>query len=237
MFSELVFGDNSDKRFYGIYRGICVNSNDPINRGRVTLQVPQILGSVVTDWAWPITGGIGQIGVPYGTFITTANQSITQNTAVIVSNWQAEDTNRTYLTGDKIYVEETGDYFFQFSITFAKSNASTGQADVWIRKNGVDIDNSNTTTHVNGSDAEVIVTVGFVIDLDAGDYIELVTSTPDTNVVVKYHAPGVTPTRPAVPGVIATINLIGKYKPQPGTPVWVMFEGGDPNFPLWIGDF
>lgn len=224
-----------DKRFFGIYRGLIHDSNDPEKKGRARIQVPQVLGLAITDWVEPIVGNTAQVNYPYGTFITTANQTIAPNTAVVVNNWQAEDTSKSYLDGSKIYVEETGDYFFQFSAVFSKQNASSGQADIWVRKNGVDVDNSNTTIHLSGSDAEVTVTVGFILDLDAGDYIELVTSTPDTNVVLRYHAPGSSPTRPAVPGVIATINLVGKYKPKPNTPIWVMFEGGDPNFPLWIG--
>lgn len=26
-----------------------------------------------------------------------------------------------------------------------------------------------------------------------------------------------------------------KTKPAPGSPVWVMFEGGDPEYPVWMG--
>lgn len=227
-----------DKRYFGIYGGTVIDNNDPLNIGRVTLKVPQVLGESdisITDWAPAVNGAVSQLNYPYGTFITTANQSLTQNAATVVSNWQAEDTNKTNIDGTKIYVEETGDYFFQFSVVFSKSSANAGEADIWIRKNGTNVSNTNTTIHLSGSDAEVTVTVGFILDLDANDYIELVASTPSTNTLIKYHAPASTPTRPACPGVIATINLVGKWKPQPGSAVWVMFQGGDPNFPLWLG--
>lgn len=46
---------NEDKRFYGIYRGICVDNGDPDNAYKITLQVPQVLGSAVTTWALPCT--------------------------------------------------------------------------------------------------------------------------------------------------------------------------------------
>lgn len=39
-------------RFPGLYRGIVKDSKDPLGRGRVRLQVPQVLGDAVTDWAW-----------------------------------------------------------------------------------------------------------------------------------------------------------------------------------------
>ena len=224
-----------DKRFFGIYRGVIYDSTDPESKGRARIQVPQVLGTSITDWVEPIIGNTAQLNYPYGTFITTTTQALTQNAASVVSNWQAEDVNKVYLNGTKIYVEESGDYFFQFSVVFSKTTANPGDADIWIRKNGADIANSNTTVHLSGSDAESLATVGFILDLDAGDYVELVASTSSTNTIIKYHPIGTTPTRPAIPGVIATINLIGKYRPRPNTPIWVMFEGGDPNFPLWIG--
>lgn len=226
---------DADRRYYGLYEGLVVDSNDPESQGRVRIKVPQLFGNNVTDWVRASSGSIGQSKYPYGTFITSSSQSTPQNAATVVTNWIAEDANKSYLDGNKIHVEETGDYFFQFSAVFAKSNASAGTADIWIRKNGSDVDNSNTTIHLSGSNAEVTVTVGFILDLDAGDYIQLVASASATNTSLVYHAPATTPTRPAVPGVIATINLIGKWKPQPGTIVWVMFIAGDPNFPVWIG--
>jgi len=46
-----------DKRFFGIYRGVVVDTNDPKEKGRIKLKVPQILGNTSTSWAWPIVGG------------------------------------------------------------------------------------------------------------------------------------------------------------------------------------
>jgi len=226
---------DADRRYYGLYEGLVVDANDPEDSGRIQVKVPQLFGNNITDWVRCSSGNIGQSKFPYGTYITTTTQSIPANAATVVNNWVAEDTSKSYLDGNRIYVEETGDYFFQFSAVFAKTNASAGQADIWIRKNGTDIDNSNTTIHLSGSNAEVAVTVGFILDLDAGDYIQLVASASSSNTQLVYHSIASNPTRPAVPGVIATINLVGKWKPQPGTIVWIMFIAGDPNFPVWIG--
>ena len=35
------------------YKGIVEKNNDPEKRGRLRLRVPTLLGSEVTDWAWP----------------------------------------------------------------------------------------------------------------------------------------------------------------------------------------
>ena len=48
-----MLGGEVDKKFYGIYRGICLDVKDPISKSRIRVKVPQILGEQVTDWAWP----------------------------------------------------------------------------------------------------------------------------------------------------------------------------------------
>lgn len=220
-------------RYYGIYRGEVYRADDPDNLGRVQLVVPQIIGQAITDWAYPVNGSIGQYDWPYGTFYTTADQAIGVNTATVINtSWVEGDANKTYLDGNRIYVEETGDYFVQFSAMFIKTNASSGTASMWFRKNGSDIPYSNTKITLAGNNSEITMTVSLILDLDAGDYIQFVASANSTNTFISSDAAGV---GPAVPGIIATLNLVGKWKPQPGTPVWVMFEGGDPNFPVWIG--
>jgi hypothetical protein len=222
-----------DQKFYGIYRGKVYDSNDPDNLGRIQLIVPQVLGQSVTDWAYPVNGAISQNKWPYGTWLTLADQAIGVNTPTVIDGgWQEEDANRTYLDGTRLYVQETGDYFLQFSAMITKTNASSGTADIWIRKNGTNIDNSNTRITLSGSNAEITMTVGLILDLEAGDYIQFLSSASASNTFISHSTSGV---GPAVPGIIATLNLIGKWKPQPNTGVWVMFEGGDPNFPLWIG--
>jgi hypothetical protein len=47
----------SDVRYHGVYRGTVVATNDPQNLGRVTLNVPQVSGTGVTNWAWPLLAG------------------------------------------------------------------------------------------------------------------------------------------------------------------------------------
>lgn len=224
-----------DKRYFGVYSGTVIDNRDPLDLGRVTLKVPQVLGESdksITDWAPAMGGAISQNNWPYGTFYTTTDQAIGVNTATVVNNWIEADTNKSYLDGTRLYVEESGDYLVQFSCMFIKTNASSGTVNLWFRKNGVDIPDSNTKITLAGNNSEITMTVPLILDLDAGDYIEFVSSANSTNTFLSHDNAGV---GPAVPGIIATLNLIGKWKPQPGSAVWVMFQGGDPNFPLWIG--
>ena len=48
----MVIDEYGNRRFYGLYRGIVADNNDPINQGRLKLRVPQVLFDQVTDWAW-----------------------------------------------------------------------------------------------------------------------------------------------------------------------------------------
>lgn len=221
-----------DEKYFGFYRGVVIDNNDPKNLGRIKMIVPQVMGEQVTDWAWPVGGAISQVNYPYGTFYTEADQLIGVNTATVVNNWVQSDVNKAYLDGTRIYVEETGDYFVQFSCMFVKTNSSSGTANMWLRKNGTDIPDSNTRITLAGNDAEITMTVGLILDLNAGDYIQFVSSANSTNTYLSHDNAGV---GPVVPGIIATLNLVGKYKPRPSQAVWASFEGGDPNFPLWIG--
>lgn len=228
-----------DKRYFGIYEGFVQDFNDPENSGRVRLTVPQVTGEVEwTGWA-PNAGGGGlaQNNIPYGTFTTSANQTVAgANTATIVnSSFIEQDANKMYINNGKIYVEETGDYFVMFSAVFTKSTANSTTVDLWIRKNGVNIPESNTRITVAGNSGETVMTASFILDLEYDNYIEFVFSSPDANTKLTYYAASSSPTRPAVPGMIATLNLIGKYLPKPNQKVWVMYIGGDPNFPVWIG--
>jgi len=55
-------------RFYGKYRGLVTDNNDPLQRGRVRAHVPEVLGDVESGWAMPCVpyagDGSGQYTVP-----------------------------------------------------------------------------------------------------------------------------------------------------------------------------
>ena len=52
---------DKSKKFYGKYRGIVTDNQDPQNRGRLKLQVPKVLGKHDSTWALPC--------LPPGSFI------------------------------------------------------------------------------------------------------------------------------------------------------------------------
>src|SRR5579864_30353 len=62
--------DRVDARFYGKYRAFVIDNSDPENRGRLRLQIPDVLGdTVVSGWALPCapyggTAGQGFFYIP-----------------------------------------------------------------------------------------------------------------------------------------------------------------------------
>lgn len=225
-----------EDKYFGIYRGRVIDNEDPLKRRRVKLQVPQVLGEAVTDWAWPAPGVISQWKHPYGTYTTTTDQYATAvSTEKLITHENTEDALQTYAEGSRIYVEESGDYFIQFATTFLSSSSSAQTVDIWFKLNGQNIPRSSTQFIMAGNPNQRTVTKGGIIDLEAGDYVE--TAFAVSNVGVHIASIGATSVHPATAGSVFTLHLVAHYKPKPDTGVWVMFEGGDPNFPIWTGAF
>lgn len=45
-----------------VYRGVCIDSEDPEGKGRIRIQIPQILGENVSGWAFP-AWPVGDLGI------------------------------------------------------------------------------------------------------------------------------------------------------------------------------
>lgn len=125
-----------EPRYYGLYRGVCVDDKDPEKINRVTLKVPQLFGEEVTDWAWPCVAP----GWKNGVVKPHANHVFTDN------------NNGQFASGDS----------------------------------------TETLVHTNNV-------------LPAG----------------------------ADPGG----HVLHQGAPKPGEGVWVMFEAGNPEYPVWMGVF
>jgi len=229
----------TDKRFYGIYRGIVSDINDPDNLGRIRMKVPQILGPAVTGWAWPIIGVPVQSKTPYGSFYDTTTQTLTAaNTPkVITLNTTAENNG---ITIDSTYTSRikftyAGKYNIQFSAQVANNGTST--ANFWLRKNGTNVDWSNGEIVTSNQNHHALPAWNYVLTLAANDYLEFVWMSNDAANTLEAQTATTSPASPAVASMIVTATLAGGYTPQPGDGCWVMFEGGDPNFPLWLGAF
>jgi hypothetical protein len=60
---------DSNRRFYGKYRGIVMNNVDPMMEGRLLVQVPDVSGLPPTTWAVPCVPLAGPTGTQMGVYL------------------------------------------------------------------------------------------------------------------------------------------------------------------------
>jgi hypothetical protein len=57
------------EKYYGKYRGTVLNNVDPEQRGRLMLNVPDVLGVIPSSWAEPCVPLAGPTGPPMGVYL------------------------------------------------------------------------------------------------------------------------------------------------------------------------
>jgi hypothetical protein len=159
---------------------------------------------------------------PYGEFSKNTDQLApsTGNTAVV--EWTTEnELNGVYLdvsNTSRIYVRNDGIYEITFSLQLANANNDAEHADVWFRINGTDVADSGKRFGLparksTGDPSHLTGTSAHVLDLNAGDYIEIAGATSSTDVSLEYFvATTTTPyTRPAIPSAQISITYIAPF--------------------------
>lgn len=232
-----------DNHYPGFYRAVVADNNDPKNLGRIRMIVPQVSGENVTDWAWPVLGGISQFKPVYGEWQADYSQTVASTTVAYPITYATNDgaDGIELQNSSQIHFNVAGVYNIQFSLQTQNTNTGIKEATIWLRKNGIDVEGSAGIVAIPGSHGGIpgyiIAAWNYVLEFAANDYFELVWHTNSTDVSLHYYAPGTSPTHPSAASVILTVAAVGKVTPAPTEGVWAAFEGGDPNFPLWIGTF
>ena len=148
------------------------------------------------------------ISRPHGSYFSDVDQTIAATNTpypVTVNNVESE-VGVIVQDGSKIVVPYTGVYNFEFSAQVVKSTGSAGEAFFWPRINGIDVPGSNTRVDVKGSNAADVAAWNFMLDMNAGDFFQLIWAGNDTNILLEHDD---TPTvGPAVPSVILTVDMV-----------------------------
>ena len=161
------------------------------------------------------TGGGGgkYVRFPYGAFQSGVDQTTTANTATIMTfNVTDYSNDVSMVSSSKITVVNSGVYNLQWSGQFENVDTQLHDASVWIRVNGADVVGSNSITSVpnkhGGINGHTIAAWNYFVQLNAGDYLQLMWSTDDAQVSLQYYAAGTSPTRPTTASVIATLSFV-----------------------------
>jgi len=143
----------------------------------------------------------------YGSFFDTTTQTAAViNTAYPITLNSTSITDGVYIgtPTSRVFVDRIGTYNFQFSAQLNKSTAGSGNVFIWYRVNGANAANSATSVTLPGSSSAVAAAWNFVVDLNAGDYFELVWSTD--NIGCQIQAAAASGPVPAIPSVILTVT-------------------------------
>ena len=155
------------------------------------------------------------INNPYGAFQDSTDQTAASTTTAYAITFDTTDFSNgvTLSNSSRLNVAQAGIYNLQFSIQFTNTTNASQDVDVWFRKNGTNIDKSNSRFGFAprkgvGDPYHTIAALNFFVNLAANDYVEIMWRTTDVGVQIEHYAASSTPTRPAVPSVIATLSFV-----------------------------
>lgn len=177
------------KKFYGVYRGLCVDVNDPEQLNRIRLKVPQVLGQEITNWAYPMNPVTNNSNHP------DHLPHLASQVAALLASHATHATHTATLT-----TSSGGSPAHTHSVTISLSH------------------DAHTNNHTgNSPDSQYQLTHAHVSTVDTTN---LWNDSQETFL-----------------GSQAPEHTAHRLIPALNQGVWVMFEGGDPNFPLWVGVF
>ena len=152
---------------------------------------------------------------PYGAFQDSTDQTAANTTTAYAVTFNTTDFSNgvTIASGSRITVADAGIWNCQFSIQLKNTTNDTQDVDIWFRKNGTNIDNSNSRFNLSprkssGDPSHMIAAMNFFVSLNASDYIEIMWRVSDVGVSIEQYLAGTSPTRPTIPSAIVTMSFV-----------------------------
>lgn len=203
----------------GVYTEALI-SNGHLNGNQISDKI------MATDvYAGHFYGNGEYINLPYNQFQSNTDQTAANTYTAYAITYDVSDypDGISLSSGSHINVAHDGIYLFTFSIQFQNDTNATETVDVWFRKNGTDVANSNSQFSLParksaGTPASLIAVTPFMIDLNPGDYIEIMWRPSVTTLSIQQlpavtASPGVTPAIPATPAVLLTAQFVSAQFP------------------------
>jgi hypothetical protein len=142
-----------------------------------------------------------------------ANASITGENLLTLT--PAFSNGITVTNNSRIKVPCAGQYLVTFTLQVTNRGNTAAEFEVWAKDTGVNYALSNTRYDIPARKSSTIwshvvpaVTGIFTVDNPANDYLEIAWWSDSLDVYLEHYAAGTSPTRPAIPSVILTINFV-----------------------------
>jgi hypothetical protein len=152
---------------------------------------------------------------PYGAFQDSTDQSAASTTVAYPMTFNTTDfSNGVYLSNSsRLNVRNAGIYNLQFSVQLQNTDNAQHTVDIWFRKNGTNITASNSMFTVPARKSasiygHLIAAINYFVELAANDYVEIVWRAESTSASIEQLPTQTSPTRPATPSVIATMQYV-----------------------------
>jgi hypothetical protein len=164
--------------------------------------------------------------LPYNQLLSDQDQTAASvaNAYAITLNINDFPDGISIVSNSRITFAREGIYNIAYSIQFKNTNNDLETIDVWARKNGTDIANSNTRFAIparksTGDPSYLVAVTPIMVDITADNqYVELMWRVSNTAVTIEHlpavsASPGVTPAIPATPSVIVGITHVSAQFP------------------------
>jgi len=146
----------------------------------------------------------------YAAFSSSITQTIGANVekAITVNTTDVVSNGIDLVGNSEFKVLNDGVYNFAISAQVRHTAGGTSTTSWWFKVNGQNVSNSATDMRLQGNNAEEVFYVNIFLDLNANDKVQIFWSSTDA--ASQLYAIGIrtSPTRPAVPSVIITINSV-----------------------------
>ena len=160
------------------------------------------------------------IALPFAMLISETDQT---NASITGENLLTYDsvspTNGISVTNSsRIKVPCAGHYLVTFTLQVTNRGNTAAEFEVWAKDTGTNFPLSNTRFDIpvrksSGVWSHVVpaITGIFTVDDPANDYLEIAWWSDSLDVYIENYAAGTSPTRPAIPSVIMTVNFVSSF--------------------------
>lgn len=147
----------------------------------------------------------------YGSFYDTTTQTAAAINTAYAMTFNTTRTSEGITLGtptSRVYADTLATYNIQFSVQVNTTALTDQLLWVWLRKNGTNVTASTSQVRTKVLDFAAVVTKNFLLEMNPGDYFELMWATDSTGVQLQtFAASGF---YPSVPSVALTVtNNIG----------------------------
>lgn len=166
------------------------------------------------------------ISTPYNQIVSNSDQTAASVANAYAITYDAEEypDGISIASGSHIVFAQPGIYNIAYSIQLKNTNNDLETIDIWFRKDGTDLANSNTRFAIparksSGSASYLTAVTPIMVDIEtANQYIQIMWRVSNTAVTIEQlpavtASPGVTPAIPATPSVIVGITFISAQFP------------------------